>query len=774
MKIPNKSLKFILLILSLCAAMHGMAQSPLITKIEQSLEDQSYKRALTLCEEAMEDPELRKSAVPFLLAAETLYYISRDEYLSGKNPDAIKMAMKYISKAADKVDGSREMKIRSVMVDSVVKANNREAEKLYQVNSYFKAFREFQNGYLINNDTAAYLWMGKTALQMLDTATGMLIYDSLIQRYNLSFEKFGKTPAMAEEPFVFFADYYWNRQKYDSAAYYLILGKNIFDKQPRINYYLTQIYKDQISTMVPSNFMKERLAQALRHYPQDTFFIRKDNAVHLYLYRKYLEQGNTGQAELLVNEFAEEKVRRYNDPKRSFYEKNDGFVSEKTADVFWKMAKYYYQFNHFPASRSLVQTYILRTAEGSDEAAVVKRWIVITDFAFNNESLGFSAQILKAGTDLYPQNKDLAQYRKSLALKGASKELDLNESMALRDILIDEIGISADPAIVESLKKISTQVIPVLMKKGDYQQAASIAKAEWNRTTDTKMKAYWEGQRKLVAQEDFYYNYYETRIMIDSSLGEAIPEFEWNGDPSTCFEGDVRQLIQNKVETRINYFRRNAGVTEILLTPELNDRCQKAALMMESNKKLDHNPQKNWKCYSAEGAEAAKFGLLTVGATTTKAVTSFFADNQNKALGNRRWLLYPNAREFGHGSTSNYSCIWALDDSGRADSALYRKQFIAWPNEGYLPAMMVFDHWSFSMYRDLKGATVTMKRDGVPVKLVQQPLTAGYGMPTLVWTPEIDAKKIDKETKIDVSIRFSDGSTVNYQVVAFPFNAAAY
>lgn len=774
MKTSNPSLRFILLVLLALPALYGMAQSPLITKIEQSLKDQSYKRALTLCEEAMEDPELRKSSVPLLLAAETLYYMSNDDYLSSKNPDAITMAMKYIAKAANKPDGAAEIQHRSMMIDKVVKANNREAEKLYQINSYFKAYRVFENGYLINGDTMAYLWMGRTALQMLDTATGMLIYDSLIQRYNASFEKFGKTASMSEIPYVFFADYYWNQQKYDSAAMYLVAGKNIFDNQPRLNYYLTQIYREQIKSMMPSNFMKERLAQALRYFPQDTFFIKKDNAVHLYLYRRYLEQGNTGQAEVLANEFAEEKVRRFNDPQRSFYEKNDGFVSEKSADVFWKMAKYYYQFNHFPASRSMVQTYILRTAEGSDESSIVKRWIVITDFAFNKESLGFASQILKAATDLYPKNIDLTQYRKSLALKGAGKELDLNESMALRELLIDEISISQDPAVAEALKKISTEVLPVLMKKGDYGQAASIAKAEWNRAQEPKMKSYWEGQRKLVAQEDFYYNYYETRIMIDSSLGEIIPEFEWNGDPSTCFEGDVRQLIQNKVETRINYFRRNAGVTEIVLSPDLNERCQQAALMMESNKKLDHNPPKNWKCYSSDGAEAAKYGLLTSGATTTKAVTSFFADNQNKAVGNRRWMLYPNAREYGHGSTTNYSCIWALDDSGRADSAIYRNQFIAWPNEGFIPAMMVFDHWSFSVYRDLKGATVTMKRDGQPVKMVQQALTSGYGMPTLVWTPEIDTKKIDKETKFDVSIRLSDSSVFNYQVYVFPFNAASY
>lgn len=120
-------------------------------------------------------------------------------------------------------------------------------------------------------------------------------------------------------------------------------------------------------------------------------------------------------------------------------------------------------------------------------------------------------------------------------------------------------------------------------------------------------------------------------------------EYEWIGDTKACKMGVVPNYIQQKVEDRINYFRVSAGVPPIYLDSQLNDWCQRAALVMESNNKLNHEISKIWSCYSAEAAEAAKYGLLTQNATTTLAVTSFVADQTHPTLGNRRWMLYPLA-----------------------------------------------------------------------------------------------------------------------------------
>jgi hypothetical protein len=775
MKIRIQTLKSIIFTVFVMLPWALSAQeSALVTKIEQALDDGLYKRAIKLCEEAMEDSELRKSAVPYLLGAETYYHIHHDEFLSEKYPDAVSDAIKFLEKAERKDDGPALLKGNPDLLAKIVGLNNEEAIAMYNVTKYYKALRTFKKSYDINGDTTAYFWMGKTSMTMGDTAIGRIYYDTLMQRFDGAFAARGKSKVMVPDPYLFYGEYYWDRQKYDSAAIYLLAGRQIFDNNARLNYYLTEVYKEQIKQMPPSVLLKEKVQEALGYFPLDTTFLHKDNAIHLYLYRNYVENQDSLNARMLLSEFAQEKVDRYASKDKKFLTKWDGFVSEKTSDAIWKVTKYYYTHGHDQASRSAINHYMEITADSTDEESLVKRWIIITEFAAEKESLGLASLILKAGNDRYPSNQDLLDYRRTLVLKFSANNEDISEVLALRTLLIDEYSENSDPTVGSTLKSVSTEILSPLMKKGDYALAAKIAKEESKRAENKKDQDHWSALRKKVAKEDFYYNYYETRMTKDSVLGEWINEFEWNGDKFNCDPGNVKVTIQRKVESRINYFRRNAGVPEIVMVDELNEWCQQAALIMESNDKLDHNPQRNWRCYTPEGAKAAKYGLLTKGANTTIAVTSFFADNQNTALGNRRWLMYPNAKEYGHGSTTNYSCIWALDDSGSTDSATYKDQFIAWPNEGYLPAMMAFDHWSFSMYRDMKGAKVSMTADGNPVKLKQQAYKEGYGMPTLVWTPDIDRKKIDNETKYDVTIRFSDGKTVKYTVNLFPFVAEAY
>lgn len=775
MKIRKRNFKTIVVFFICLLPFTLQAQnSEMVTKIEQALDDGLYKRAIKLCEEAMEDPELRKSAVPYILGAETLYFIHNDEYLSEKYPDAVSTAIKYLDKAARKGDGPALLKANPVLLSRIAGLNNQAAIDMYNVNGYYKALRTFAKSYELNGDTTAYFWMGKTNMTMGDTAAGRLIYDTLMQRFNDAVSASGKSKVMVPDPYLFYGEYYWNRQKYDSAAIYLIAGRQIFDDNARLNYYLLEVYKEQLKNMMPSVLLKEKVQEALRYFPTDTTLMHKENAILLYLYRKYVEENEPSSALLLVNEFAAEKVKRYTADDKSIYQKHDEFVSEKESDAVWKMGKYYYREGHDLAARSAISHYMDLTAESADEAALVKRWIIITDFAAEKESLGLASMIMKSGTDRYPENDDLKTYRKTLALKSSPKAGDISEALALRTLLVDEYNAGNDAAVLMALKKVSTELLDPLMKAGRYAKAAEIAKEEDKRASSATDKKHWKEQRIRIAKDDFYYNYYETRMTKDSVLGEWIEEFEWNGDPNTCYPGTIKKTIERKIESRINYFRRNAGVPEIYLVKELNDWCQQAALMMEANDKIDHYPARNWRCYTSEGAEAAKYGLLTKGVNTSVAVTAFFADNKNKTLGNRRWLMYPNAKEYGHGSTTNFSCIWALDDSGSTDSAVYREQYVAWPNEGYLPVMMAFDQWSFSLYRDLKGAKVTMTSNGQAVKLTQQTYTEGYGMPTIVWIPEIDRSKIDKETIFDVTITLSDKSTFKYSVTLFPFTAEAY
>ncbi len=299
--------------------------------------------------------------------------------------------------------------------------------------------------------------------------------------------------------------------------------------------------------------------------------------------------------------------------------------------------------------------------------------------------------------------------------------------------------------------------------EGELLKASQILKVEKLKDpSDVKL----DQLELAIGKENFKLNYYNTRI---NSSSTAPKDYEWDGNSKLCMQGLVPNTVQQKVENRINYFRVNAGVPPIYLDSQLNDWCQRAALSMESNNKLSHEMPKIWTCYSAEAAEAAKYSLLTQNATTTLAITSFLADQTHPTLGNRRWMLYPFSMIWGHGSTKSKCVLWALDNSRPRDTLYWSANFIAWPYAGYVHKMFLFKKWSFSLYADLNEATVSMTLNKVPIKLKLENAVQGYGLPTLVWTPDFNATALKEGDKIDVTVKLKGNKTYYYTVKIFDY-----
>jgi uncharacterized protein YkwD len=302
--------------------------------------------------------------------------------------------------------------------------------------------------------------------------------------------------------------------------------------------------------------------------------------------------------------------------------------------------------------------------------------------------------------------------------------------------------------------------------EGQLIKASQILKAEKLKDpTDAKLE-----QLELdISKENFKINYYSTRIASIVEGGKTFAEYEWDGNTKLCQRGIIPNYIQQKVEDRINYFRVSAGVPPIYLDSQLNDWCQRAALVMESNNKLHHDLPKTWMCYTPEAGEAAKYSLLAQNNTNSLAVTSFVADQTHPTLGNRRWMLYPFSMIWGHGSTKTKCVLWALDDSRPKDTLFYKANYIAWPYHGYIHKMFLFKKWSFSMSADLKDAQVTMMMNKVPINLKLEVPVEGYGLPTLVWTPELDISKLKEGDKVDVTVKLKDKRTYYYTVKVFDY-----
>jgi hypothetical protein len=748
----------------------SFAQQDAIETAKVALSDKAYKKALKNAMDATEHPETTKNPEAYYLVAISSHELSKDKFYVEKNPEVLKEAMKYALKGLEKDKGSKAYDTYEPQLRLLAKRNNQEADDNYKINKTARAISLYDQSFKLVGDTSAFYWLGKLSMFSGDTTLGQENYVMLISWYYESFMKNKDNAGFEEEPFVYFADYYWNKGKYDSANYYLDLGRTIFGATKKLDYYQSKIAWEQIDNMPPSAMMMEVIQKTQKYFPTDTALLKKENALFLYLIRNAISSNDSNNADRWISEFTKIKNERALSKDKPKYEKYDDFVEEKPENVLWLLSNYYFNNQHYQASSNLAWRYIKSTANSPKPADLESRWVVIMDHASKTKSLEYTALIINAAMAQFPKSKPIFDMRKTITMNNLTKELSLKDQGAFRDLVNAQPEIQNLPEVQKAHKTNVDVYVEGLIRDKQYGLAKQVIKAE---LVKTPQNPEWNRKLLYLAKEDFYYNFYETRTRPDTVAGMITNNFTWKGDVSRCDEGKIDLEIHKKVENRINYFRRNAGVPEIYLDPQYNEWCQKAAFMMEVNNKLDHDPKKNWACYSIEGATAAKYSLLIKDAHTSYAVTSFVADNNNVSLGNRRWMLYHNGKIFGHGSTEKYSSIWALDDSGTTDTAMFANQFVSWPPEGFTPQVVVFKNWSFSIYRDLKGAQVSMMENGKPVALKQHPVIEGYGMPTLAWTPEIDNKKAEDRT-FEVSVKLADGRLYKYNVQVIAFDPVGY
>jgi uncharacterized protein YkwD len=240
-------------------------------------------------------------------------------------------------------------------------------------------------------------------------------------------------------------------------------------------------------------------------------------------------------------------------------------------------------------------------------------------------------------------------------------------------------------------------------------------------------------------------------------LSSGTKSYKWDGNVDECKEGTIPADIQAKVLKRINYFRKMAGVDPVIFKDSLSRQAQKAALMMKANNALSHMPPKNWKCYSAEGAFAASYSDLSYGDNNAESVTGFIEDagGGNNEAGHRRWILNSQAKVFGHGATDVSDALWVVPVEWREPTPF--DKFIAWPCQGYIPAPLVFDRWSFAYPKaDFSDAKVSMTGpDDEEVELKIEEMTPNnniVGDRAIVWVPEGINKSSDKDITYTVNI----------------------
>lgn len=752
---------FITLVL-LLFSVAGFAQ---FDKVEYAIEDGNFKRALKVTDDYIENATMKKYPETYYYRAQALYELSKDELWYEKNPDAIKMAVKMVKKGMQKDDDDLTAFYDfEDMVDQLASKQNGLAMAQYKINKLSKARVMFEKSYELNSNRDAYYMAAKCAIEFEDTAYGERNYKQLINWYKAD------TTENAEqeiEPLVYFINKYWMSKKYDSAKALIKEAHAIFGTNAKINYYTKEITLEQIKSMPPSMLMLEYVQYALQYMKSDEKLLHQENSVYIYLLKNKIGSEGNALGDSLLKRFVNEKVAKSKEKQVNKISEIDVFVQDKPENVLWKLAEYFQTYNHTEAGAHILVRYIASTAASEEPADIAKRWGIIADYTYQTKSLPFAVFVLKQAMAKYEDKEDLKALRATIVKEKEFQRLNDVEAGAVYGLMKEIHAIDGNDDNTKRLIDLNDKYLGLLIAANRFSSAKDIMSEQIALEPEKDHSV----RKEFIAREDFYQNYFLTKTRGKGKNGEAIETFKWNGSLTGCNAGSIELDIQEKVADRINYFRRNAGVPEVLFDQATNEFCQDAALMMTANRAMEHNPPRTWRCFTDEGAYAAKHSLLIKDANTSLAVT-YIMDDKNRTAGNRRWLLYPNGRVYGHGSTDNVAVIWALDDSGSTDTSAYMDNPVCWPPKGHVPQMMLFENWTFSLYRDLKDAKVEVKQDGKNIDVKVEPALRGYGAPTLVFKPTITKTALPPKSKFDVSVTLSNGRKYNYTVNTFYYNPA--
>ena len=282
---------------------------------------------------------------------------------------------------------------------------------------------------------------------------------------------------------------------------------------------------------------------------------------------------------------------------------------------------------------------------------------------------------------------------------------------------------------------------------------------------------------------------YHTHYTVDGNDTELIG---WSGNIASCDQGTISSSYNDLVLRRINYFRGQAGLpTTVAFDTAKSAAAQQAALVMVREKRLSHIPFQLFPtnpCVTQASEVTASASNLALGTFGLDSIDRLMLDDGdiNSAVGHRRWFLYPQAVEMGHGSipyVSNYTSacvVWVVG----AFAAAPAPKPITWPNEGYCPYTLVpnknaeYARWSFTYpHADFRSATVRMTYNGTDITVTTEPIQNLIADNTLVWIAEEipsgpPAPDTDSTATVTISgIQNAPFTSYTYNVVIYdPFD----
>ncbi|MFN8016713.1 MAG: DUF4214 domain-containing protein [Acidimicrobiales bacterium] len=232
----------------------------------------------------------------------------------------------------------------------------------------------------------------------------------------------------------------------------------------------------------------------------------------------------------------------------------------------------------------------------------------------------------------------------------------------------------------------------------------------------------------------------------------------WTGSTATCTKGTESAASIDATRAAVNFYRGLVGLPGVTEDPDKDSKALAAALMMQANGTIDHEPPTSWACYTADGADGANNSNLAKNAVGARAVDLAMVDPgaSNVVAGHRRWILYPPTTSIGTGSTASYNALYVIPDPPYTRPV--GAQWIAWPNAGYVPKSLVPTLFSLSSnvypLADYSKATVTVKVGGTALPVTVHAPEGGYGDDALTWDVTLPADYYlnDADVRFDITV----------------------
>jgi tetratricopeptide (TPR) repeat protein len=162
-----------------------------VYKMKEAVDLGNFKRLEKVCLDALEDKALKKKPQTYFYLAQAYAEQAKDEFYLEKNPDAIKLAVKYLLKGLKRDEGARILeedfdKVRDEIVAEQIKLG----ETQYNINKMAKAVKLFNLAYQLDSTQRyPYFMAAKSAIGYEDTAMGEPMYKNLLVWYATDLEQ---------------------------------------------------------------------------------------------------------------------------------------------------------------------------------------------------------------------------------------------------------------------------------------------------------------------------------------------------------------------------------------------------------------------------------------------------------------------------------------------------------------------------------------------------------------------------------------------------------